>query len=120
MATTTLPAKKKGVASYSIGLKYLMAGTGVIFILYVLLHMYGNLKVFAGQAAFDDGLLQLGLDHGHQIGQIDGRKAWGRRGDGAGFGLGGDDGVHGGARLCLDGVLSLGQGRYFKRLGKAR
>ncbi|KRE37470.1 succinate dehydrogenase [Janibacter sp. Soil728] len=53
MATTTLPAKKKGVASSSIGLKFLMAGTGVIFILYVLLHMYGNLKALAGQEAFD-------------------------------------------------------------------
>lgn len=54
VATTTLPAKKKGVASSSIGLKYLMAGTGVIFILYVLLHMYGNLKALAGQEAFDE------------------------------------------------------------------
>lgn len=54
VANTTLPAKKKGVASSSIGLKYLMAGTGVIFILYVLLHMYGNLKALAGQEAFDE------------------------------------------------------------------
>lgn len=54
VATTTLPAKKKGVASSSIGLKFLMAGTGVIFILYVLLHMYGNLKALAGQEAFDE------------------------------------------------------------------
>lgn len=30
-----------------------MAVTGIIFVLYVLLHMYGNLKVFAGQDAFD-------------------------------------------------------------------
>lgn len=41
------------MASSSIGLKILMAVTGVIFILYVLLHMYGNLKVLAGQEAFD-------------------------------------------------------------------
>lgn len=54
VATTTLPAKKKGVASSSIGLKFLMAGTGVIFLLYVLLHMYGNLKALAGQEAFDE------------------------------------------------------------------
>lgn len=53
MATTTLPAKKKGVTSTSVGLKLLMAGSGVIFILYVLLHMYGNLKALAGQEAFD-------------------------------------------------------------------
>ena len=54
MATTTLPTKRKGAARSSIGLKLLMAGTGVIFILYVLLHMYGNLKALAGQEAFDE------------------------------------------------------------------
>ncbi len=53
MATTTLPAKKKGVASSSIGLKFLMASTGVIFILYVLLHMYGNLMALGGKESFD-------------------------------------------------------------------
>lgn len=53
VATTTLPAKKKGVTSSSIGLKFLMAGSGVIFILYVLLHMYGNLMALGGQEAFD-------------------------------------------------------------------
>lgn len=53
MATTTLPTKRKGAARSSIGLKLLMAGTGVIFILYVLLHMYGNLKALAGQESFD-------------------------------------------------------------------
>jgi succinate dehydrogenase / fumarate reductase cytochrome b subunit len=31
-----------------------MALTGLVFIGYVVLHMYGNLKVFAGQEAFDD------------------------------------------------------------------
>jgi succinate dehydrogenase / fumarate reductase cytochrome b subunit len=31
-----------------------MAVTGLVFIGYVLLHMYGNLKVFAGQESFDD------------------------------------------------------------------
>ncbi len=31
-----------------------MAVTGLYFILFVLFHMYGNLKMFAGQAAFDD------------------------------------------------------------------
>ncbi len=30
-----------------------MALTGLVFIAYVLLHMYGNLKVFAGQDSFD-------------------------------------------------------------------
>ena len=34
-------------------LKILMAATGLVFIGYVLLHMYGNLKIFAGKEAFD-------------------------------------------------------------------
>lgn len=43
-------------------MKILMASTGALFVLYVLLHMYGNLKVFAGQEAFDhyaEGLREL-------------------------------------------------------------
>jgi succinate dehydrogenase / fumarate reductase cytochrome b subunit len=35
-------------------LKYAMAGSGLIMIGFLLLHMYGNLKIFAGQAAFDE------------------------------------------------------------------
>jgi len=31
-----------------------MAVSGLIMVLYLLAHMYGNLKVFSGQAAFDD------------------------------------------------------------------
>lgn len=38
----------------SVGWKIAMAVTGVIFLGFVVAHMYGNLKVFAGQAAFDD------------------------------------------------------------------
>ncbi len=34
-------------------MKLLMASTGGLFVFYVLAHMYGNLKVFAGQDAFD-------------------------------------------------------------------
>lgn len=37
----------------SIGMKILMAVSGLYFIFYVLMHMYGNLKVLAGQEAFD-------------------------------------------------------------------
>ena len=36
-----------------------MAGSGVLFILYVLLHMYGNLHIFSGVKAFDDYALSL-------------------------------------------------------------
>ena len=35
-------------------LKAAMAGTGLIMVLYLLAHMYGNLKVFSGRDAFDD------------------------------------------------------------------
>ena len=38
----------------TIALKLLMAASGVIFILFVLVHMYGNLKAFAGHDAFNE------------------------------------------------------------------
>ena len=38
----------------TIALKLLMAASGVIFIGFVLVHMYGNLKAFGGQDAFDE------------------------------------------------------------------
>ena len=38
----------------TIALKLLMAASGVIFIGFVLMHMYGNLKAFAGHDAFDE------------------------------------------------------------------
>ncbi|MDT0329154.1 succinate dehydrogenase cytochrome b subunit [Nocardiopsis lambiniae] len=44
-------------------LKSAMAVTGAILVLYLIAHMYGNLKVFSGQAAFDGyahGLRELG------------------------------------------------------------
>ncbi len=37
----------------SVGMKILMAVSGLYFIFYVLAHMYGNLKVLGGQEAFD-------------------------------------------------------------------
>jgi succinate dehydrogenase / fumarate reductase, cytochrome b subunit len=38
----------------TIALKLLMAASGIIFILFVLAHMYGNLKAFAGHDAFNE------------------------------------------------------------------
>ncbi|GAA2135805.1 succinate dehydrogenase cytochrome b subunit [Nocardioides koreensis] len=38
----------------TIALKMLMAVSGIIFILFVLLHMYGNLKAFAGHDAYNE------------------------------------------------------------------
>ena len=45
---TRTPAQRSTVA-----LKILMAVSGLIMVGYLLLHMYGNLKIFAGQEAFD-------------------------------------------------------------------
>jgi succinate dehydrogenase / fumarate reductase, cytochrome b subunit len=38
----------------TITLKLLMAASGLLFILFVLLHMYGNLKAFAGHDAYNE------------------------------------------------------------------
>ena len=53
MATSTRPAlvtAARGTRS-TIALKILMAGSGLLFIAFVLVHMYGNLKAFQGEAA---------------------------------------------------------------------
>ena len=52
MATPTLVRDSRATRS-TIALKLLMAVTGLIFVGFVLAHMYGNLKVFEGQQAFD-------------------------------------------------------------------
>lgn len=52
MATPTLVKSARSTRS-TIALKMLMAGSGLIFIGFLLLHMYGNLKVFAGEEAFN-------------------------------------------------------------------
>jgi len=41
-------------ARSTIALKMLMAVSGIVFILFVLLHMYGNLKAFAGHDSFNE------------------------------------------------------------------
>lgn len=53
VATSTLAPGSRTRTS-SILLKTVMALTGLIFIGYVLAHMYGNLKIFSGAEAFDD------------------------------------------------------------------
>jgi succinate dehydrogenase / fumarate reductase, cytochrome b subunit len=40
-------------------MKLLMALSGALFVFYVLLHMYGNLKIFSGVEAFDEYALHL-------------------------------------------------------------
>jgi succinate dehydrogenase / fumarate reductase cytochrome b subunit len=53
VATPTLVKGARSTRS-TIALKMLMAVTGIVFIGYVLAHMYGNLKAFAGHDAFND------------------------------------------------------------------
>ncbi len=52
-ATPSLVKDARSTRS-TIALKLLMAVTGIVFILYVLLHMYGNLRAFAGHDAFNE------------------------------------------------------------------
>jgi succinate dehydrogenase / fumarate reductase cytochrome b subunit len=52
VATTTLSPTQRAVRT-TVALKALMAVSGLIMVLYLLAHMYGNLKVFAGQQSFD-------------------------------------------------------------------
>ncbi|MBP2368174.1 succinate dehydrogenase cytochrome b subunit [Pseudonocardia parietis] len=44
---------RRWVLHSTVVLKAAMAVTGLIMVLYLVVHMYGNLKVFSGQAAFD-------------------------------------------------------------------
>ncbi|GAA4734692.1 succinate dehydrogenase cytochrome b subunit [Nocardioides endophyticus] len=53
MATTTLVRGARASRS-TITLKLLMAASGIIFIGFVLLHMYGNLKAFSGHDAYNE------------------------------------------------------------------
>ena len=53
MATPTLVQGARASRS-TIALKLLMAVSGLIFIVFVLLHMYGNLKAFGGHDAFNE------------------------------------------------------------------
>ena len=53
VATATLVKNSRSTRS-TIALKILMAGSGIIFLGFVLLHMYGNLQAFAGHDAFNE------------------------------------------------------------------
>jgi succinate dehydrogenase / fumarate reductase cytochrome b subunit len=53
VATTTLVRGARASRS-TITLKLLMAASGIIFILFVLVHMYGNLKAFSGHDAYNE------------------------------------------------------------------
>jgi len=53
VATATLVKNSRSTRS-TIALKILMAVSGVVFIAFVLMHMYGNLQAFAGHDAFNE------------------------------------------------------------------
>ena len=53
VATATLVKNSRSTRS-TIALKLLMAVSGIVFIGFVLAHMYGNLKAFAGHDAYNE------------------------------------------------------------------
>jgi succinate dehydrogenase / fumarate reductase cytochrome b subunit len=54
VATQTLNPALIKARRTTVAMKLVMAVTGALFVFYVLAHMYGNLKIFAGQSAFDE------------------------------------------------------------------
>lgn len=54
MANSTLTKKRSTAYGSTVALKSAMAASGAILVLYLIVHMYGNLKVFVGQEAFDE------------------------------------------------------------------
>lgn len=53
MATTTVATKKRRAWTTTVFVKQLMAISGLFFVLFLLFHAYGNLKMFLGQEAYD-------------------------------------------------------------------
>lgn len=53
MPTTTLSPRTSTARSTTIALKLLMAVSGLVFVGYLLLHMYGNLKALSGEESFN-------------------------------------------------------------------
>jgi len=70
VANSTLTKQRSEALGSTVAQKSAMAATGVILVLFLIAHMYGNLNVFAGQEAFDNyshHLRELGepmLPHG--------------------------------------------------------
>lgn len=52
MTTSSVPIKRPAVATWT--LKVIMAITGLIWAAFVLIHLYGNLKVFLGPESFNN------------------------------------------------------------------
>ena len=53
MASQTVATKKRRALTTTVFVKQLMAISGIVFVLFLLFHSYGNLKMFLGQDAYD-------------------------------------------------------------------
>jgi len=53
MASQTVATKKRRAWTTTVFVKQLMAISGIVFVLFLLFHSYGNLKMFLGQDAYD-------------------------------------------------------------------
>ena len=53
MASQTVATKKRRAWTTTVFVKQLMAVSGIVFVLFLLFHSYGNLKMFLGQDAYD-------------------------------------------------------------------
>ena len=53
MATKTVATRKRRAWTTTVFVKQLMAISGILFVLFLLFHSYGNLKMFLGQEAYD-------------------------------------------------------------------
>lgn len=53
MATTNVATKKRRAWTTTVFVKQLMAVSGLVFVMFLLFHSYGNLKMFLGQEAYD-------------------------------------------------------------------
>lgn len=53
MATKTVATRKPRAWTTTVFVKQLMAISGIVFVLFLLFHSYGNLKMFLGQEAYD-------------------------------------------------------------------
>ena len=53
MATKTVATCKRRAWTTTVFVKQLMAISGIVFVLFLLFHSYGNLKMFLGQEAYD-------------------------------------------------------------------
>ena len=53
MATKTVATRERRAWTTTVFVKQLMAISGIVFVLFLLFHSYGNLKMFLGQEAYD-------------------------------------------------------------------